>query len=83
MKKHFLCTHTWTSDEAKEQFSVATKDMTDRQLLEGFKTEKAALSNQAKIKVVDPKPIDLGCGRIKYHEMTAAEYVSNKAMFTD
>ena len=43
MKKHFLCTHTWTSDEAKEQFLVATKDMTDRQLLEGFKTEKAEL----------------------------------------
>ena len=43
MKKHFLCTHTWASEEAKEQFLVATKDMTDRQLLEGFKTEKAEL----------------------------------------
>tara|TARA_B100000886_G_C20168462_1_gene385043 strand:- start:118 stop:438 length:321 start_codon:yes stop_codon:yes gene_type:complete len=43
MKKHFLCTHTWASEEAKEQFLVATKDMTDRQMLEGFKTEKAEL----------------------------------------
>lgn len=39
---------------------------------------RAALSNQAKIEVVDPKPIDLGYERIQYHEMTAAEYVSNK-----
>ena len=43
MKKHFLCTHTWASDEAKEQFMVATKDMTDRELIEGFKTDKAEL----------------------------------------
>lgn len=43
MKKHFLCTHTWASEEAKEQFLVASKDMTDRQMLEGFKTEKAEL----------------------------------------
>ena len=43
MKKHFLCTHTWASEEAKEQFFFSTKDMTDRQMLEGFKTEKAEL----------------------------------------
>jgi NAD-dependent deacetylase len=39
---------------------------------------RAAVSNKAKIEVVDPKPVDLGYGRIEYHEMTAAEYVSNK-----
>ena len=39
---------------------------------------RAALSNQAKIEVVDPKPIDLGYERIQYHEMTGAEYVLNK-----
>ena len=39
---------------------------------------KAALSKQAKIEVVDPEPVDLGCGVVKYHQMTAAEYVSNK-----
>ena len=39
---------------------------------------RAALSKQAKIEVVDPKPVDLGYGGIEYHEMTAAEYVSNK-----
>ena len=38
-----MCTHTWANDEAKEQFMAATKDMTDRQLIEGFKTEKAEL----------------------------------------
>ena len=39
---------------------------------------RAALSKQAKIEMVDPDPVDLGYGGIEYHEMTAAEYVSNK-----
>ena len=38
---------------------------------------RAALTNKAAIEVVDPQPIDLGYERIEYHEMTAAEYVSN------
>ena len=41
MKKHFLCTHTWASAEAKQQFFKDTKGITDRQMLEGFKTENA------------------------------------------
>ncbi|MBT6266855.1 MAG: sirtuin [Tateyamaria sp.] len=36
---------------------------------------RTAISNQALIEVVDPQPIDLGYGRVEYHEMTAADYV--------
>ena len=43
MKKHFLCTHTWATADAREQFLKDTKDVTDRQMFEGFKTEKAEL----------------------------------------
>jgi hypothetical protein len=43
MKKHFLCTHTWATADAGEQFLKDTKDVTDRQMFEGFKTEKAEL----------------------------------------
>ncbi|MFL2795343.1 MAG: SIR2 family NAD-dependent protein deacylase [Paracoccaceae bacterium] len=35
-----------------------------------------ALSNNAKIEIVDPNPIDLNISGIKYHKMTASEYVS-------
>ena len=36
---------------------------------------RSAISNEVTIEVVDPQPIDLGYERIKYHRMTAAEYV--------
>ena len=35
-----------------------------------------ALQNNAKIEIVDPKPIDLNIDNISYHKMTAGEYVS-------
>ena len=35
-----------------------------------------ALSNNAKIEIVDPNPIDLNISGIKYHTMTASEYIS-------
>jgi NAD-dependent deacetylase len=35
-----------------------------------------ALSNNAKIEIVDPNPIDLNIDGIEYHRMTASEYVS-------
>ena len=43
---------------------------------------RTALTNKAAIEVVDPQPIDLGYERIEYHEMTAAEYVSNHGFKT-
>ena len=39
-KKHFMCTHTFVSQEAAEQFLSATLELTDRQIFEGLKTEK-------------------------------------------
>ena len=35
-----------------------------------------ALSNNARIEIVDPDPIDLNISGIKYHKMTASEYIS-------
>ena len=35
-----------------------------------------ALSNNAKIEIVDPDPIDLNISGIKYHKMKASEYIS-------
>ena len=40
---------------------------------------RTAISNQATIEVVDPQPIDLGYGRVEYHEMTAADYVLERS----
>jgi NAD-dependent deacetylase len=40
---------------------------------------RTAISNQALIEVVDPQPIDLGYGRVEYHEMTAADYVLERS----
>jgi len=40
-KKHFMCTHTWVSPEAKETLMENTKNMTDRQFFESLKTDKA------------------------------------------
>ena len=35
-----------------------------------------ALSNNARIEIIDPDPIDLNISGIKYHKMTASEYIS-------
>ena len=35
-----------------------------------------ALSNDARIEIVDPDPIDLNISGIKYHKMKATEYIS-------
>ena len=35
-----------------------------------------ALSNNARIEIVDPDPIDLNISAIEYHKMTASEYIS-------
>ena len=42
-KKHFMCTHTFVSQEAAKQFLSATLELTDRQIFEGLKTEKAEM----------------------------------------
>ena len=38
-----------------------------------------ALSNNARIEIVDPDPVDLNIDGIEYHRMTASEYISNIA----
>ena len=38
-----------------------------------------ALQNNAQIEIVDPKPVDLNIDNIKYHKMTAGEYVSKNS----
>lgn len=38
---------------------------------------RIALSNQAKIEVIDPEPINLDSETIQYHKITAAEYIKN------
>ena len=43
MKKHFICTHTYMSDEIKDKFFEDTKNLTDKELFDGMKTEKAEL----------------------------------------
>ena len=35
-----------------------------------------AISNNARIEIIDPDPIDLNISGIKYHKMTASEYIS-------
>ena len=40
-KKHFMCTHTWASHEARETLMENTKNMTDRPFFESLKTDKA------------------------------------------
>ena len=35
-----------------------------------------ALSNNARIEIVDPHPIDLNISCVEYHKMTASEYIS-------
>ena len=43
MKKHFICTHTYMSDEIRDKFFEDTKNLTDKELFDGMKTEKAEL----------------------------------------
>ena len=38
-----MCTHTFVNQEAAEQFISATLELTDRQIFEGLKTEKAEM----------------------------------------
>ena len=42
-KKHYLCTHTWVSPEAREQGIKLTSKMTDSELVATLNTEKAEL----------------------------------------
>ena len=41
--KHFMCTHTFLSDEAKKTFEDASLDMIDRDMFASVKTEKAEM----------------------------------------
>jgi hypothetical protein len=43
IKKHFICTHPWASESAQKDFLHQSKDMTDRQVFDAIKTEKAEL----------------------------------------
>ena len=42
-KKHFLCTHTWTNEQARDQFLNIIGQMTDREYLAAVSTEQAEL----------------------------------------
>ena len=43
MKKHFMCTHAFFDDGAKQAFEDASIGMTDRQIFEMMKGEKAEM----------------------------------------
>ena len=43
IKKHFMCTHTWAGENARKGFLDQSKGMTDRQMFDAIKTEKAEL----------------------------------------
>ena len=40
-KKHFLCTHTWVSPEARDTVMEKSREMTDRDFFNALKTERA------------------------------------------
>ena len=40
-KRHFMATHTWVSDEARDQVIAASSQTTDVEFFAGLKTEKA------------------------------------------
>lgn len=40
-KKHFMCTHTWATPEARQTLLTMTQGMTDRQFFEALKTDTA------------------------------------------
>ena len=43
MKKHFMCTHAFFDNDAKQAFEDASIGMTDRQIFEMMKGEKAEM----------------------------------------
>ena len=43
MKKHFMCTHAFFDDDARQAFEDASIGMTDRQIFEMMKGEKAEM----------------------------------------
>ena len=43
MKKHFMCTHSFLSEEAKKKFDDAMRSMTDTQVIEATKNDKAEM----------------------------------------
>ena len=40
-KRHFMATHTWVSDEARDQLLAATSGMSDEDFFASLKTENA------------------------------------------
>ena len=40
-KKHFMCTHTWVGDEAKQMGLEATSQMTDREFFARIRTPRS------------------------------------------
>jgi len=43
VKKHYMCTHSFLSDEAKRKFDDAMEEMTDTQVIEITKNDKAEM----------------------------------------
>ena len=39
--KHFICTHTWVSPEARVEFNKMTSEITDREFFNTIKTTRA------------------------------------------
>ena len=39
---------------------------------------KKAINNNAKVEIVDPKPINLNIENVIYHKMTALEFIMSK-----
>ena len=37
-----------------------------------------AINNNAKVEIVDPKPVNLNIENVIYHKMTALEFIINK-----
>ena len=42
-KKHFLCTHTFTNEQARDQFLEMVGQLTDREFLQAASTDEAVL----------------------------------------
>jgi hypothetical protein len=40
-KRHYMCTHTWESEEARVTSMNDSENLTDRQFFESFRTPKA------------------------------------------
>ena len=41
MKKHFICTHTWNNDEARQEALAFMEKMTDKDFLDLLNNDKA------------------------------------------